>query len=153
MIKNKHLSGQIIQTFLDGELYESERNAVEQHLATCRECQQEIKIRADWASRVKVSLSDGSFNEPEIPEFRIVQPGKRNLLPSLLKIAALVLLLLGIAQLFHKEKEIAYEPTVHDLLLWEETSTGNDANYLWHNRQIIVQIAGENGEMNFQYID
>ncbi len=140
MIANsKCLTGKNIQLFVDNELTIQDRYVTEQHLASCAECKLKIKDRAEWTCQVKKSLGKSKFNPIEIPEFRNNSSSKkpvnkRHILYSLLKIAAVILIFLCGAQLFLKKKTPVYQPTAEDLLLWEEATSGNDANYDWHNR-------------------
>lgn len=157
-IKSKCLTGKTIQLFVDNEMTEQERYIVGQHLACCQECEQKIKDQTEWSNLVKKTLGSSLYNPVEIPEFwnpstSVKQKSKRHLLYPLLKIAAVIIIFLGWAQLFMKKKTPVYQPTAEDLLLWEEATAGNDANYDWHNRYIPSLLTSDRSEAKSQDIN
>lgn len=155
---SKCLTDHTVQLFVDNELTEKEKQIMEQHLASCSKCKKILKDQTKWANQVKNALGKSTFNPIEIPEFRInissKKPvNKRHLFYPLLKVAAVILIFLGGAQLFMKKKTPVYQPTAEDFLLWEEATAGNDANYDWHNRQIPSPVMSDSFESKNQDIN
>lgn len=131
------------QQYIDGELTETERILVEEHLSACRSCADKIQKRAQWVGLVKCSLEKKNVESTEIPEFKLdANPIDRRIKPkivrSFLKMAAIVTVILGSTFLLTKNKALVYQPTEDDVELWLEATSGNDANYDWHQRQMSI---------------
>ena len=130
-----------VQRYIDGELTESERILIDMHLSICRPCADKIQEQAQWVGLVKCSLEKRFVESTEIPEFKIdINPENRRIksewLRSFLKIAAIIAVILGGTFLLTKKQNPVYQPTAEDIELWMEATSGNDANYDWHQRQI-----------------
>lgn len=150
--KSDCLEDTVIQLFIDGELDESSRKRVEQHLLSCSECAQRKNEMADWANQVKRALRESAvgsfeFQEFELPQINGDKKTRKFRMSPFLKIAALLVFILGGYFLLQKPQN--YHPTSSDLLTWEETSVGNDANKAWHDRQITIVITDKNGEISY----
>ena len=129
------------QRYIDGELTDSERIRINQHLLLCQACSGKIQKQTEWADEVKWSLRNSSVDSTNIPEFRISARQLKtrinaDLLRPLLKIAAIIAVILGGTFLLTKEQTPVYQPSAEDIELWMEATSGNDANYDWHHRQI-----------------
>lgn len=159
MIRNSNcLKDETIQLYIDNELDESVRKIAEQHIASCPDCTLKINEMAGWASLVKHALKEKPLVNFEFQEFKLTEKSleRKSLwirVSPLLKIAALFIFILGGYFLFQKEQPKIYQPSSSDLLIWEETSGGNDANHVWHDRQITILITDEKGKINYLNID
>ena len=137
-----------VQRYIDGELTESERTLIDQHLSLCQACTKKIHNQTEWAHLVKCSLKNRPVESTEIPEFRMganLTHGRTKtvLLRPLLKIAAIITIILGGALILTKKHTPVYQPTAEDIRLWMEETAGNDANYDWHHRQLILESASQ----------
>ena len=66
---------------------------------------------------------------------------------SLLKIAAVIAVMLSVYLFAEKKETQAYKPTAQELLIWEETMLGDDANHVWHERVISTMETNAEGEV------
>lgn len=138
-----------VQRYIDGELTESERTLVDQHLSLCQACTKKNHIQTEWAHQVKRSLKNRPVESTEIPEFQIgANPAlrrrtKTGFLRPLLKIAAIITIILGGALILTKKHTPVYQPTAEDIQLWMEETSGNDANYDWHHRHLVLESASQ----------
>ncbi len=135
----------LIQRYIDQELGDLERIRIEQHLLECVDCRVAIQKQKEWTIEVKSALGKANVGSNEIPDFRMETdtfPRKKTdrLIYSLMKIAALIVFILGGAYLLTREQTPVYQPTAEDMQLWMEANSGNDANYDWHNRQITMPL-------------
>ena len=135
----------LIQQYIDQELGDLERIRIEQHLVDCVDCRVAIQKQKEWTIEVKSALGKATVRSNEIPDFRMKTgaPHRKKtdqLIYLLMKIAALIVLILGGAYLFTREQTPVYQPTAEDMQLWMEANSGNDANYDWHNRQITMPL-------------
>jgi len=155
MIRNSNcLKSETIQLYIDNELEESARKIAEQHIALCSDCTLKINEMADWVNQVKHALKERPVASFEFQEFKLTEKSleKKSLrvwVSPVLKIAALFIFIFGGYFLFQKEQSKIYQPSSSDLLIWEETSGGNDANHAWHDRQITILITDEKGKINY----
>ena len=150
--KSSCLEDDTIQLFIDNELDESTRKTVEMHLLSCGECAQKKNEMADWAIEVKRALRENAagsfeFKELELSENRANKTLPRHRISPFLKIAALLIFILGGYFLLQKHK--SFRPSSSDLMTWEETVVGNDANRAWHDRQITILITDKNGKISY----
>ena len=65
----KHLNDRIIQSYIDNELPESEREKVESHLEKCPSCRQKVESQRAFSDRLKKSLDTLAPNDIAVPEF------------------------------------------------------------------------------------
>lgn len=143
-----------IQLFIDNELAESDRKMAEQHIVSCPDCAKKMNEMTSWSGQVKSALGekhvDGiEFQEFKLPEMPVDEKSFKSRFSPLLKIAALLIFIWGGYFLLQKQQPKIYHPSGTDLLIWEETSAGNDANRAWHDRQITILITDENGKINY----
>lgn len=159
MIRNYNcLKDETIQLYIDNELDESARKIADQHIASCSDCTLKINEMVDWANQVKHALKERPVASFEFQEFKLAEMSleRKSLwirVSPLLKIAALLIFIFGGYFLFQKEQSEIYQPSSSDLLIWEETSGGNDANRAWHDRQITILITDEKGKINYLNIN
>ena len=141
---NKCIDDLTVQRYIDGELAESERTLVDKHLSLCLACTEKIRKQTEWVQQVKWSLRNRPVLSTEIPEFQIganlTHRRTRTVwLSPLLKIAAIITIILGCALYLTKKHTPVYQPTSEDIQLWMEETSGNDANYDWHHRQLVLE--------------
>jgi len=134
----------IIQRYIDRELTDSERTLVDKHLSLCMACTEKIREQTEWAHEVKLSLRNRPVLSTEIPEFQIganlTRRKTRTVLRSpLLKIAAIITIIFGCTLYLTKKFTPVYQPTSEDIQMWMEETSGNDANYDWHHRQLVLE--------------
>ena len=150
---NKCLSDKEIQLFLDGEVSAESHRELQKHLAECEHCSTRLAEQRRWIEFVNSSLK-GEAIERNIP----IPPFKSGLPPaksksikinfrSLLKIAAVIAVILSVYLIAEKKETQAYKPTAQELLLWEETMLGDDANHVWHERMISSMETNAEGEV------
>jgi hypothetical protein len=137
-----------VQRYIDGDLIESERTLVDQHLLLCQACTKKIQEQTEWALQVKWSLRNQPVESTKIPEFRIganlaPRRTKTVLHHPLLKVAAIITIILGGALILTKQHTPVYQPTAEDIQLWMQETSGNDANYDWHHRQLVLESAAQ----------
>lgn len=155
MIRNSNcLKNNTFQLYIDNELDEPAQKIAEQHIASCSDCSLKINEMTSWASQVKYALKEKPLASFEFQEFKLTEMSleRKSLwirVSPLLKIAALLIFIFGGYFLFQKEQPEIYQPSISDLLIWEETSGGNDANRAWHDRQITILITDEKGKINY----
>ncbi len=153
MKTNKCLSDNEIQLFLDGEVSAGRYQELQKHLSECIHCSAKLAEQRRWIEFVNSSLK-GEAVEKDIP----IPPFKSGLPPtksrtikinfrSLLKIAAVIAVMLSVYLITEKKETPAYEPTAQELLLWEETMLGDDANHVWHDRTISAMETNAEGEV------
>ena len=135
----------LIQRYIDQELGNSERIRIEQHLVDCADCRVAIQKQREWTIEVKSALGKATVRPNEIPDFRmetvIISRNRTNrVIYSLMKIAALIVFIFGGAYLLTRKQTPVYQPTIEDIQLWMEANSGNDANYDWHNRRILIPL-------------
>lgn len=153
MKTDKCLSDNEIQLFLDSEFSTEKQLEYKMHLTICEQCSARIVEQKSWIQFVKSSL------KTELAEKDIVIPPFNTGLPlvrhknikinfrSLLKIAAVITILLGGYLILGKKETNPYAPTAQELLLWEESMMGDDANQVWHHRTISAMETNVEGEV------
>jgi hypothetical protein len=65
----KHLDDKTIQSYIDNELPESEKNAVTSHLEKCPSCKQKVKSQRAFSDKLKKSLETIVPDDITVPEF------------------------------------------------------------------------------------
>jgi hypothetical protein len=126
---------------------------LQKHLAECEKCSTRITEQRRWIEFVYSSLK-GEEVEKDI----VIPPFKKDLSPAkskfikisfrfLLKIAAVIAVMVSVYLIAEKKETPAYQPTAQELLLWEETMQGDDANQVWHDRTITVMETNSAGEV------
>ena len=66
----KHLNDITIQSYIDNELPENERKAIEAHFEKCLSCRQKVESRHAFSDKVKNSLETLAPDDIAVPEFR-----------------------------------------------------------------------------------
>jgi len=66
----KHLNDRTIQNYIDNELPENERKAIQSHLEKCLSCKQSVESQRAFSGKLKKSLGTLAPNDIEVPEFR-----------------------------------------------------------------------------------
>ena len=65
----KHLNDKTIQSYIDGELTESERQEAVSHLEKCPSCKQKAEARCAFADKLKESLDTLVPEDLDVPKF------------------------------------------------------------------------------------
>ena len=65
----KHLNDKTIQSYIDGELTESERQEAVSHLEKCPSCKQKAEARCAFADKLKESLNTLVPEDIAVPRF------------------------------------------------------------------------------------
>ena len=65
----KHLNDKTIQSYIDGELTESERQEAASHLEKCPSCKQKAEARRAFADKLKESLDTLVPEDLDVPKF------------------------------------------------------------------------------------
>ena len=65
----KHLDDKTIQSYIDNELPESEKNAVTSHLEKCPSCKQKVESQRAFSDKLKKSLETIVPDDITVPEF------------------------------------------------------------------------------------
>ena len=65
----KHLNDKTIQSYIDGELTESERQEAVSHLEKCPSCKQKAEARCAFADKLKESLDTLVPEDIAVPKF------------------------------------------------------------------------------------
>ena len=130
-----------IHALIDGELSADERRIANLHAENCNRCALRIEELGQWTMRVKQTMrsTDPAVVHVPVYEGNEGSPVRRRIGKVILRlagIAALLALAVITTTIISERSNNHYEPTAHDLMLWEENSAGNDANRLWHNREI-----------------
>lgn len=141
-----------IQALIDGELSMGERDIARRHAEKCGDCALKIEEITHWTVRVKQVMrsADPAVGQVPVYEGNEVLPVKRRIgrvVRRLAGIAALIALAVITTTIISDRETAHFKPTVHDLMVWEENSAGNDANRLWHNRAVTIMITGPKGEV------
>lgn len=149
--KNKCLTDKDIQVFIDHELPSAERQEVQMHLDNCADCSAMVQDQIYWINKVKLSIRNIEVQSIGIPPMKSGLPAKKNrntktYLMKFLKIAAVLVVLLGSYFMLKEKEKPAYKPSAQDLMIWEENAMGNDANQIWHSRLISVTETNAKGE-------
>jgi len=149
------ISDRTILLYQDNQLDETTKKQVDQHLSECAACASKAYEMAQWAAKVKQSLAGSPMNV-EIPEFiypAALQPNKekRIRIYSTLKIAALIAIIISGYLVITEKQRIGYQPGEYEMMLWEEVSSGDDANQTWHSRELPILITDSRGETDNQY--
>lgn len=153
MKTNKCFSDNEIQFYLDSELSAESHQELQKHLAECEKCSTRITEQRRWIEFVHSSLKG-----EEVEKDMVIPPFKKELSPAkskpiklnfrfLLKIVAVIALLVSVYLIAEKKETQAYQPTAQELLLWEETMQGDDANQVWHDRTITAVETNSAGEV------
>ena len=153
MKTNKCLSDTEIQIFIDGEFSTERHKELQRHLADCEQCSARLAEQKGWIEFVISSLKkEIAEKDIAIPPFNTGLPQARNKnikinFRSFLKITAVIAVLVGGYLILDKKEPNPYAPTAQDLLLWEETMRGDDANQVWHHRTISAMETNVEGEV------
>ena len=151
MKTNKCLSDKEIQLFLDGEASPERHQELQKHLAECEQCSIKVADQRRWIEFVNSSLKGEAVEKDfPIPPFKSGLPPTKSIkinFGSLLKIAAVIAVMLSVYLIADKKEPPAYKPNAQELLLWEETMLGDDANYVWHDRTISAMETNAEGEV------
>jgi len=152
--KQNCLTDNTIQLYSDNELPENERIMVEQHLEQCPGCSLKVQKHTEWINHFKLAMGKPSGINTGIPDLRTTNTlMTKNFVMPLLKIAAAIILILGGYFIVQYNNIKTYQPTASDLLLWEETVSGDDANYKWHNRNVSILFLNKEGIINYMDIN
>ena len=65
----KHLNDKTIQNYIDNELPEDERKAIETHLEECPSCKQKVESQRAFSEKLKKSLETLAPDDIPVPEF------------------------------------------------------------------------------------
>ena len=65
----KHLNNKTIQNYIDNELPEDERKAIETHLEECPSCKQKVESQRAFSEKLKKSLETLAPDDIPVPEF------------------------------------------------------------------------------------
>ena len=110
----KHLNDKTIQSYIDNELPESERERIVNHLEECPSCRQRVELQRDFSGKMKKSLETLIPNDVEVPEFsfgRATRPEvnvNRIVLISSLSTACAIALIAVLVNLLSKPKPTDY---------------------------------------------
>ncbi len=139
-----------IQAYIDGEIDPETRKQWEEHITSCSKCQatcQEARDEIKLLHETLAPLGDYPENipQPAIPgrRHRIIKKRQLNLL---WKVAALVILMLGIMVIISRNaaKKRLYtniEKTTRELI------EDQDLNEMWQKNQNIIIITNKKGEV------
>ena len=73
----KHIDEITIQKYIDNELSQEDRKAVEMHIAECEQCREQLENQRVFAEKVKKSLDELVTDDVFVPEFKITSNHKR----------------------------------------------------------------------------
>ena len=110
----KHLNDKTIQSYIDNELPESEREKAEMHLGECPSCRQKVESKRAFSEKMKKSLETLVTNDDAVPEFsfgRTERPEvnvNRIVLISSLATACSIALIAVLVNLLSKPKPTDY---------------------------------------------
>jgi hypothetical protein len=149
--RNKCLTDKDIQLFIDNGLPPAVHQELQKHLDTCADCSVMVQNQIKWIKKIKTSLGNKEVQDGEVPPFELKLIVKQNRIPRIyfrriLKIAALLIVLLGSYFMLNEKNKPVYKPTAQDLMLWEENAMGNDANQIWHSRTFLMTETNSKGE-------
>lgn len=65
----KHLNDKTIQSYIDGELTESERQEAASHLEKCPSCKQKVEAQRAFSDKLKESLDTLVPEDLDVPKF------------------------------------------------------------------------------------
>ena len=65
----KHLNDKTIQSYIDGELTESERQETASHLEKCPSCKQKVEAQRAYSDKLKESLDTLVPEDLDVPKF------------------------------------------------------------------------------------
>lgn len=65
----KHLNDKTIQSYIDGELTESERQEAASHLEKCPSCKQKVEAQRAYSDKLKESLDTLVPEDLDVPKF------------------------------------------------------------------------------------
>lgn len=153
MKTNKCLSDNEIQLFVDGEVAPERHQELKKHLAECAQCSIRLAEQRKWIELVNSSLKGEAIEKDVlIPPFKsgLISAKSKTIkvnFRSLLKIAAVIAVMLSVYLIAERKETPAFKPTAQELLLWEETMLGDDANYVWHDRAISAMETNAEGEV------
>jgi anti-sigma factor RsiW len=153
MKTSKCLSDNEIQLYLDSEISAERHQELQKHLVECQTCSNKVAEQRRWIEFVHSSLKGAEVEKDiEIPPFKKeLSPAKSKFIKFnfrfLLKIAAVIAVMVSVYLIAEKKETQAYQPSAQELLLWEETMQGDDANQVWHDRTITVMETNSAGEV------
>ena len=146
----KHLNDKTIQSYIDGELTESERQEAASHLEKCPSCKQKAEARRAFADKLKESLDTLVPEDLAVPKFEFghtaspkVNVARIAIISSVSTAAAITLIVMAF--------NLLSKPKPTDYIFDYYTIEDYDANRPFAEQELAefkMRIQSENTEIN-----
>ena len=137
-----------LQRYIDRELDASTQKKWSHHFENCATCRNALRDSKKETESLLEAFSSLDLKPAEAPPFNHFDPNrqKKNRLPLLGKIAAALIVLLGVASIITSvldKSDKVIEPSTTTTAMARDV----DPNSLWHNSEMVVTITDRDNQL------